>query len=558
MITHSITSAQDTGLRVHSNSCDKTGIVLHTVIPNDSMSTASVSSYVAARYSRSSKSIVELLTELVDKGTNATAKMGEIYRTYGHASVADMAGVFMYIENIPSMYAARFFQETNVGAGMERSTRYQDFSGDKKGEFNTLEAMLVDTSKSNSKLLNQLFQDSQDLCFEKYSKWTSSLFTYFGEKYEVDLDNKAQVSALKARVFDTSRAFLPWGGFNKTSLGYLSSAREWSRLIGLFKGGSDPLLSHIGLMMEEILSPSTQVQEELEFRPEVDDLIRYTSAQETTKNNVLSLKEYLDALTTLQCSQDDQIGYKPYRMNSVYMIPDDVGAVKTLFSYISVIYPSLEPQEIISSIKSLTKEQLADISYIIFKGHTQHNQMPIMARNGDYGFIIKCAFAEMRDLNRHRAMGRFCPTLLSDNGTKTASQKMQWSMSPYLHKYHNPEFGADNQVILSDFESDLMECNAALKAFEDEANKTQDIDPNIYKQLWLFAAYTPIVMYGSVRDWHYLTHLRVRPGGHIAYRIHSMYVADLLSRSHPLLSALSEIGNSNVDPFCKKQFLDRG
>lgn len=558
MITHSITESKDTGLRVHSIRCDKTGIVLHTVIPNDSMSTASVSSYVAARYSRSKKSIIELLSELVDKGTDATAKMGEIYRTYGHASVADMAGVFLYIENVPSMYAARFFQETNVGAGMERSTRYQDFSGDKHGQFNTLEAMLVDTSKVDSSKLNTLFLTAQDLYFEKYTKWTSALYGLFAMRYGIDDSNKAHIAALKARVFDTSRAFLPWGGFNKTSLGYLSSAREWSRLIALFKGGSDSLLAHIGLMMEEILSPSLEVQEELEFTPEVDDLIRYTSAQETTKNNVKTLEDYLNKYTSLQAHQSNPIRHCSYRNNSVYMIPNDVGVVKTLFSYISVIYPKLEPQDIISAIKSLKHEQLEDISYIIFAGHTQHNQMPIMARNGDYGFIINCAFSEMRDLNRHRAMGRFCPTMLSDNGVKTASQTMQWTMSPYLDNYHNPDFNIDDGVILQEFQSDLQECNDALAAFEAEANQYDCIDPNIYKQLWLFATYTPILMFGSTRDWHYLAHLRVRPGGHIAYRIHSMYVADLLARSHPLLSALAEIGSQDVDPFSREQFLDRG
>jgi thymidylate synthase ThyX len=543
---YSVTNTKDTGLQVLRLIDNTTGIVVNTVIPNSELPTASIASYVAARYSRSGKSVVELLTELVDKGTDAVAKMGDIFNTYGHASVADMAGVFCFIENIPSVYATRLFMESSVGAGMERSTRYQNFGNIEVDDMPTLASFLVDTNQLRYSLANNVFIDSQVMFQSKYKKWLTKLTKSYTDHYKIDIQNKADNNALKARVYDTARAFLPWGGFNKTSLGYLTSAREWSRLISLFKGSKDDLLVGIGCQLEMLLAPSEYIKLELKIVPEVDELIRYTRAEETVSSNLKELSLWLGR-------HAQQLRTKEYQVNqfehlNVQLIPLKKGSLKTLEGYISVIYPLVSYHDIQEYVAGLDYDQLVEISNIIFKGHTQHKQLPIMARNGDNGFVLNCTFAEMRDMNRHRAFGRYCPQVLCDDYTNHMSQHNNWILPPYL----------DNMPmeLKHDFLVDVLECNTQLRRFED-ACVGMKINNQVFKQLWLFCQVTPYYMFGSTKDVHYITHLRVRPGGHISYRILSQMMASVTANDDPLMSALDCIGDLDVDPNDRKQFLDR-
>lgn len=84
--------------------------------------------FAGARFSRSSDTAHDIFAEIRDAGANAQQKLAAIFRKYGHASVADMAQLFGYIENVPQYIATCFFCETSLGGGQERSTRYQDFS----------------------------------------------------------------------------------------------------------------------------------------------------------------------------------------------------------------------------------------------------------------------------------------------------------------------------------------------------------------------------------------------------------------------------------------------
>jgi thymidylate synthase ThyX len=543
---YSVTKTSDTGLQVLRLVDNVTGIVVNTVIPNSEFPTASVASYVAARYSRSNKSVVELLTELVTKGTNAVAKMGEIFNTYGHASVADMAGVFCFIENIPSIYATRIFMESSVGAGMERSTRYQDFGKIEVQDMPDLASFLVDSSQLKYSLANDVFIDAQVLMQSKYKKWQSKLTTSFANHYSVDNLNKKDNDALKARVYDTARSFLPWGGFNKTSMGYLTSAREWSRLIGLFKGSKDELLKNVGLMLEMLLAPSEYTKTNLDFLPEVDELIRYTQAEGTMTKNLETLKWWL--VKNAKQLNDSLAEKNQFKNLRVQLIPTKKGSHKTLEGYIAVLYPLLSYSEIQQYVESLSEKQLNELSVILFQDHTQHKQMPIMARNGDYGFVLQCTFAEMRDLNRHRAFGRYCPLVLTDANLPEMSQYNNWILPPYLD--HMP------MELKHEFLTDILECNAMLQKFEQVSTGLKMCD-QLYKHLWMFCQVTPYHMFGSTKDVHYITHLRVRPGGHISYRMLSQMMADAVALDDPLMSAIFNNANSDVDPNCRKQFLDR-
>jgi thymidylate synthase ThyX len=544
---HSITESKDTGLRILRVEDVLSGIAVNTVIPNDSLPAASVTAYVAARYSRSDKSVIELMTELVSNKTDSVAKMGAIFNTYGHASVADMSGVFCYIENIPSLYAARHFMESSVGAGMERSTRYQDF-GNNSNQIITLFELGVDASQRYYSEANESFMTAQKIMLSKYNFWKEHLTQEFGAKYDVDTKNKKQLSALNARVFDTARSFLPWGSFNKTSLGYLTSVREWSRLIGIYKGANDSCLNNIGHMLELLLAPNKDIQRALNFQSEADELIKYTKAEETTSSNLKALKNWLAVNSDLKNTRQSTNSFTQLGVE-YHIVAYKSGAFKTLEGYISILYPHVSGYKIESVIRGFSNEQLIELSHIIFKDHNHHNQMPIMARNGDYEFKLNCTFAEMRDLNRHRSMGRYCPYLLSGEDVINGSKFHNWILTPYLNSFNN--------AVKTQFFDDILDCNNALADFEKRVSLVENFDVEICKQLWLFCMHTPMYLAGSAKDVNYLTHLRVRPGGHISYRILAKQIANSVAHGEFLMNHLHIVGDIDVDPDNRDQFLDR-
>ncbi|MGL4758113.1 MAG: FAD-dependent thymidylate synthase [Patescibacteria group bacterium] len=539
---YSISSTEETGLRVLSLKNKKTGIVVNTIIPNNETPVASVVSYVASRYSRSDKSVVDLLNELVEKKTDAVSVMGKIFRAYGHASVADMAYVFVYIENIPSLYASRFFMETNVGAGMERSTRYQDFG--KISEFDTIDHYLEDLPLDGAQKLNQVFQDCQKTSHQLYTKWNEKLFTIFQNNYQVDVENKTELAALKARTFDSARAFLPWGGFNKTSLGYVTSAREWSRLIGTFKGIQDPILQEIGEMLEELLAPSSEAQQDLNILPEVDDLIRYTQAEETFETNSVALKNWLHS----KGFKYEKEIIKVITSQRVTFLPEYFrGSEKLLFSYMVNMFPDCCESQILNFIRGLTTKDLMTVGQLIFKNHNQHNQLPNIARTGDYWFILDCAYSEMRDLNRHRSFGRYCPWVMNSGKELNASKGMQYILPLYIEALENE--------LRNEFVTDILAYQSKI-AFAEVVFTRFPSASFLIKQLWLFSMKTPLVMLGGPKEIHYLIHLRIRPGGHINYRQLSKMIGQKLQDIDPMLSSILP-ENDSVDPLSSKEFKDR-
>src|SRR5512141_3164372 len=83
-----------------------------------------VQAYAMAKYSRSSLSMRESLSELNEQ--KAEKFLNTFYFQYGHRSIADLAHLAMAIEKL-SLLAATIVVDEQRWDGQERSTRYQDF-----------------------------------------------------------------------------------------------------------------------------------------------------------------------------------------------------------------------------------------------------------------------------------------------------------------------------------------------------------------------------------------------------------------------------------------------
>jgi thymidylate synthase ThyX len=539
----SISNPDETDLVLVSVTDSRTGFVVRTALSNAGKQTASI--MAGARFSRSDLTAQGLFEEIKQAGTDANEKLANIFKNYGHASVADMAQLFGYIENVPDLYTSVFFGESSVGGGQHRSTRYQDFR-------NCTPMNLKDNGVISRKNIyadiDIDFQDLQkDLLF-KYTKWADKLPDIYAKVYQIDKTKKGEVTAMTARVFDTARYFLPSGVCNKTSFAYITSAREWARLISVFKSSDDINLTYLGEQLEVLYAPLPEFAAEIGYTPEAPDLIRYTSSDETAGENMRELQAYLEEKTDiLSLVETGLIGFKP--LNVMLLDQSLTAGTKVMVQNILTLYPSIGILKLIDWLQNLSKDEKKTLSRIIFQSFTQHKQMGNQFKVNTHTFILTSSNSEMRDLNRHRAWGRFAPIIASRNYSTILDSG-----------YTLPLYLTDNLALVdirAEFEADLVDYYAKLQSFIDKTKKEDWFPQYLWVELLPFGHIFTLFMHGSPKEISYLSQIRVRPGGHINYRMLAHNMAELAAKSEPFLVGLDLGEERKPKPSSREEFVDR-
>ncbi len=181
-----------------------------------------VQAYAMAKYSRSSLSLKQSLSELNEQ--KAEKFLSTFYFQYGHRSIADLAHVAMAMERLSLLAATLVVDETRWD-GQERSTRYQDFK--KSGHYSPDFSDPADRS---------LFEETIAFLFSEYRKFSELTFQHLMAKTPrpPEMAQEAYERTLRARAFDISRYLLPLA--TNTSLGQIVNARtletQVSRLLG--------------------------------------------------------------------------------------------------------------------------------------------------------------------------------------------------------------------------------------------------------------------------------------------------------------------------------------
>lgn len=492
-------------------------MTIRTAIPDVSRNTASVLAFAGARYSRSDKSALELIEEAnsVDSG----AKLASIFRDYGHASVADMATVCVFIENIPQLLGMRFFYESSLGGGQERSTRYQDFSGSTKLSY----AQIKEAYGLESNVGDPGIDKLQDLSLSLYTKWYEKMRLAFCEFFKIENPSKRELSALTARTFDTCRSFLLTGLYNRTSLVYVTSAREFARLVGLLKADAEPLATKLGAQLEGTLAPSDEIESELGFDSEVKKLIRHTEIE--------SYRKILAKLPDLQLTIEDK-GFQYQEDNCEGFIGSAIE--KSILQLLQLKVPGAKLGQLQVALQQC---DLAKILADVMPEFNHHYQMDNAWRVNEYSFTLKASIAELRDFNRHRSLGRFCP-LLEQAQTLDCS----YSLPLYLDI---PDFRGLRAEFVDDLESLFKASELVYKR-----------EPRIHKEIVPFASSIEYNMHGSLKEFNYLIALRSRPGGHINYRVMSSKILESLKAQEPLLQE-SNFNCVPVSVDSREEFFDR-
>jgi len=544
----SLSDVDETGLVIVSVTDIRTAYTVRTALPHAGLQTASIMAFAGARFSRSDLSAVDLFKEIKSSGKSASIKLANIFKNYGHSSVADMAMLFAYIENIPKLYAVKLFYETSIGAGQERSSRYQDYS---KSPPISLDNYITKdkTFINNYQQIAEHFQRLQEQALGNYRKYKEILTAEYADLYGVDQQDKSQLGALQARVFDSARYFLPSGVATKSSLAYITSAREWARLISILKASKDIHLNYLGEQLEILFAPESSLAESLNYVPEAPDLIRYTQADETTSNNLASLTDYLEEkwqFSTIIVERS-RFGFNDI---DAELLPSSVtSGVKILLQNIVAIYPLVKITWLMEWIKSRSVEELESLSEILFAGYNHHLQMGNQFKVNTNTFIVTSSIAEALDLNRHRAWGRFIPLL---------AMEQDYSQM-FTEGYTLPAYLTENEnlvAIREAFENDLLSYYDNLKLFFEEVAELTWFPNHLLLQLLPLGHIMKIWLHGSPKEISYLTKLRVRPGGHINYRIIAYKMAQLAAGSEPLLAGLGMF-EKKPDATSKLEFLDR-
>lgn len=178
-----------------------------------------------AFYSRSYMPIEQRLADLNSDGVGETKEdkirnaMQRYYVDYGHASIGEMGGCTVFIENV-SMLAAKAIQDTPLYVGQECSTRYIDFSS---------QPFLLDSPQED---LGEITDKLRSI----YLRMLPKLVDYAKSKYSPEQVLSSKIPPEKvadsfhktcqAIAFDLARGILPAGA--STSLAWTANFRVFN------------------------------------------------------------------------------------------------------------------------------------------------------------------------------------------------------------------------------------------------------------------------------------------------------------------------------------------
>lgn len=507
---------------------------VHTLLQDPSQKQPSINAFLGARYSRSADSVVAIAQEVMNKGQDAAKRLEAIFYGYGHKSVGDMADLFLCLENVPMIVAMRIFNSCPTLAGQERSTRFQNFESP---EF----VHLPDSVKNGQlrveyeAIIQTLMKNYRDLL----EPTRRALVTHF----QIDENDKSQVSALTARTFDTVRYFLPLG--LHTSLGFVMSARSWSELIAYLGGSRYHLENELGSLIHELLtSPG---HSGTAYVPEADGLIRHTANNYSRRESTQAL---LDLLNT-EFTQAERISISR-KLDKNLQIKLGVSATENLLRHLELLaQPLAAPHKL-----KLSPPQLAAVSQIIFDQHNQHHQLGNLGQSGTIAIEGLADFGVLKDLNRHRSLERFVPAWNDNlNLEEELNRDNQhcYFLCNYLH-LPAPELVG----LKKEFAGRLTAIYDRIRAWHLAAKNTigADLAHEYTTYLLPHAHAAKYRFYGSFDDLQYVINLRSRNGGHIAYRSATYSWLKKLAQLDPIWTALLE-KLPVVDAGSREQFVDR-
>ncbi len=189
---------------------------------------------LGALHSRNPGGIRNHLKLLAEKGSDKF--MSTFYVGYGHKSIGDLGSASVFIEGV-SMFVAKAVQDFPLYNGQEVSTRYVDYTNQRFLD-------PANTKKSAAIL---------DAWRSFYLSGLEELIPVLKKRYPraENEDEKIWGKAIKARAFDTLRAFLPAGA--STNLVWTGPLRQFADRVPILRHHPLPEVRSVGNTIEKAL-----------------------------------------------------------------------------------------------------------------------------------------------------------------------------------------------------------------------------------------------------------------------------------------------------------------
>ncbi|MEO8973694.1 MAG: hypothetical protein ABI406_19050 [Ktedonobacteraceae bacterium] len=547
-------AADVTGLQLICLEDTTTGTVTTTTVANSKTRTAAHRAWAGARQSRAAGMPWEILYAMGEKGVDPDQKLEEMFRTYGHASVGDMARLAVDMGKIPMHLCLALFNEGSLNSGQEKSTRYQASFG--KAILHPMRQYVAEhVPEEDIEQLEQEYQSFGSLSLELFAKHKASLLRGFEQYYRADMTKPDEKSALLSRVLDCVRYFLLFGQWSGMS--FETSARDWSRIIAELRASPLPYYQKVAMQLEKLLAPTAEEEQALDYKAEAPGLIRHTKPLHTTNRNLHTLKQFLEDNTNLLQRVLIHRGFPKRVEQRVSMIdPVFTEGDRLVAEYVLLLWPGLERTQLLNWIHTQDNETKKSMSAIIFSGHTNYCELPGFGRTTRMTLVVESFLGELRDLNRHRAWGRFfpLPLVFGERLTKsTIEQILARGFGLPLYLTEIPAF-ADYKT---EFEEDFVSYYTKLHKFLEKVSSMyhDTIDYSFVLNLLPLAHQVDIWMHGDPKQATYFTMQRSRPGGHINYRALAYEANQLLATYDPYLAAMRL--SRKPDPASREEFFDR-
>lgn len=547
----SVYSEDVTGLRLVALEDPQTGVTITTTIANPLKRTAAHRAWAGARHSRAPGAPWEIMVEMGEKGVDPDQKLDDTFRNYGHKSVGDMARLEISTIGMPMHLCLALFNIASINGGQEKSSRYQ--SKFKQAVLHPMKNYLPENL--DAKVIDQLeekYQAFGNTALDLYSSFRDKITPAFEAYFKPEENHKG---ALSSRVMDCVRFFLPLGTCSGMSID--TSARDWSRIISEFKASSISFYQRFGFQIEQLFTPSREIEEDLSFKAEAPSLIRHSEASETVNNNIRALHKLIEEKTEFLSSVAIGKDFRGMVKQDVELLPDTyTEAERMVAQYLLTIWPGADKDQILDWVAKQDPKLKQEIGQTIFAGHNHNHEVPLWTGTTKMTLVLEGFLGEVRDWNRHRANKRFIPLPLIFGekwSADTALQIINKGFGLPLYLSEISEFSD----LAGEFASSLNEYYSRLTDFVYEiSDKHKDItDYSFVLNLLPLAHQTDIWMHGDPKQSLYLTHLRVRPGGHINYRDLAYRANQLVADSDPYLASTSL--DKKPDPANREEFFDR-
>ncbi len=322
-----------------------------------------------ARYSRNNEGLESILSKI--DPNNLEKSVDSIFRMvdYGHQSIADMAPAALFIDGISIWLAYHIWSLCPTAGGQESSTRYLKLSLD---GLVPAEVLGIPESQAISwrQSMEATFQAYQAVlgCWEEFARDQPAL-TAIPQSLLIDPRDTAQKKVMRMRrnyAFDRARYFLPAAAATNVML--VMSARAWVNLCQHLLSHPLPEPRRLGELIRGELSlvaprlikhaASSDAHRDViarEFRKLVHLASKDGSPRSGTPASFMAAVPHLDILLPDGVSEEELAGDLAFHANRYAPVGSSLGRIGVRFGWSAI------------------------------------------------------AFAEIRDLNRHRTGTKHCP-----------------------------------------------------------------------------------------------------------------------------------------------------